>query len=91
MGEPPVLLDVREEWELACCKLPGTTWIPMDHIMARMSELDKKRETVVVCHHGIRSWQVAKFLEHEGFENVINLRGGMDAWTKEVDPTMPLY
>ena len=45
----------------------------------------------MVCHHGIRSWQVAKYLEHEGFENVINLTGGIDAWAKEVDPAMPLY
>ena len=90
-GEPPVLLDVREAWEMARCQLPGTTWIPMGQIMARVSELDKGQEIVVVCHHGIRSWQVAKFLEHEGFENVINLTGGIDAWAKEIDPSMPLY
>jgi rhodanese-related sulfurtransferase len=90
-GETPILLDVREEWELARCQLPGTTWIPMGQIMARASELNKEKETVVVCHHGIRSWQVAKFLEHEGFENVINLSGGIDAWAKEIDPAMALY
>ena len=90
-GNPPVLLDVREEWELARCQLPGTTWIPMGQIVARVMELDKEKETVVVCHHGIRSWQVAKFLEHEGFGDVINLTGGIDAWAKEIDPAMPLY
>ncbi len=90
-GEAPVLLDVREEWELARCQLAGITWIPMGQIVARINELDKNKETVVVCHHGIRSWQVAKFLEHEGFGDVINLTGGIDAWAKEVDPTMPLY
>jgi rhodanese-related sulfurtransferase len=90
-GDPPVLLDVREEWELARCQLPGTTWVPMGQIMARVNELAKEKETVVVCHHGIRSWQVAKFLEHEGFADVINLAGGLDAWAKEVDPSMALY
>jgi rhodanese-related sulfurtransferase len=90
-GEQPVLLDVREEWELMRCQLPGTTWIPMGQIVARVNELDKNKETVVVCHHGIRSWQVAKFLESEGFGDVINLSGGVDAWANQVDPAMPLY
>lgn len=90
-GEPPVLLDVREEWELARCRLPGSTWIPMGQIVARVGELDREQEIVVVCHHGIRSRLVASFLEQEGFENVINLTGGIDAWAKEVDPDMPQY
>jgi rhodanese-related sulfurtransferase len=63
----------------------------MGQIVARVNELDKNKETVVVCHHGIRSWQVAKFLESEGFGDVINLSGGVDAWAKQIDPTMPLY
>lgn len=91
LGDPPVLLDVRESWELARCQLPGTTWIPMGQIVDRVNELGKEKEIVVVCHHGIRSWQVAKFLEHEGFANVANLSGGVDAWAKEIDPSMPLY
>ena len=89
--ETPVLLDVREEWELARCQLPGTTWIPMGQIVARVNELDKNKETVVICHHGVRSWQVAKFLESVGFGDVINLSGGIDAWAKQIDPAMPLY
>lgn len=91
LGDPPLLLDVRESWELARCQLPGTTWIPMGQIVDRVNELGREKEIVVVCHHGIRSWQVAKFLEHEGFENVANLNGGVDAWAKEIDPSMPLY
>jgi len=90
-SEPPVLLDVREEWELMRCQLPGITWIPMGQIVARVNELDKNKETVVICHHGVRSWQVAKFLESEGFGDVINLSGGVDAWAKQIDPAMPLY
>lgn len=91
LGDPPVLLDVREEWEMARCQLPGSIWIPMGQVMARASELSKNAETVVICHHGIRSWQVAKFLEREGFVNVINLTGGIDAWAKEIDPSMQIY
>lgn len=90
-NNPLVLLDVREEWEMARCQLPGSTWIPMGQIMARASELDKNTETVVICHHGIRSWQVAKYLEREGFGDVINLTGGIDAWAREIDPAMPTY
>ncbi len=90
-NNPPVLLDVREAWEIARCQLPGSTWIPMGQIMARMTELNKDVETVVICHHGIRSWQVAKYLEHEGFGDVINLSGGLDAWAKQIDPAMPIY
>ena len=90
-SEQPILLDVREEWELMRCQLPGIIWIPMGQIVSRISELDKNKETVVVCHHGIRSWQVAKFLESEGFGDVINLSGGVDAWAKQVDPSMALY
>jgi rhodanese-related sulfurtransferase len=93
LGEsnPPVLLDVREEWEMARCQISGSTWIPMGQIMARVSELNKDTETVVICHHGIRSWQVAKYLEREGFADVINLTGGIDAWAKEIDTAMPIY
>jgi len=90
-GQHPVLLDVREAWEIRLAALPGITWIPMGQIAERLAELDKTAETVVVCHHGIRSWRVAKFLETEGFTNVINLTGGIDAWSKEIDPAVPLY
>jgi rhodanese-related sulfurtransferase len=89
--EHPVLLDVREPWEVRLAPFPGMTWIPMGQILERLAELDKTAETVVICHHGIRSWRVAKFLESEGFTNVINLTGGIDAWSKEIDPSVPLY
>jgi len=90
-GKRLVLLDVREAWEVGLAPFPGMTWIPMGQITERMTELDKAAETVVICHHGIRSWRVAKFLEHEGFANVINLTGGIDAWSKEIDSSIPLY
>lgn len=90
-GRHPVLLDVREAWEVRLAPFPGVTWIPMGQVIERMDELDRDAETVVICHHGVRSWRVATFLEHEGYTNVINLTGGIDAWSKEVDPTIPLY
>lgn len=89
--EPPLLLDVRELWEFERCHIANTRLVPMGSIPARLGELDPARETVVVCHHGVRSFHVARFLEHNGFKNVINLSGGVDAWAKEVDRTMPLY
>ena len=90
-GRPSKVVDVREEWEIRLAPFPGATWIPMGQIPARLPELNKDQETVVICHHGIRSWRVAKFLESEGFADVINVAGGIDAWSKEIDPSVPLY
>lgn len=86
-----VLLDVREPWEIETAHLTGTVNIPMSLIPVRLSELDPGRTTVVVCHHGGRSAQVAMFLEHRGFRDVINLSGGIDAWSAQVDPSIPRY
>jgi rhodanese-related sulfurtransferase len=89
--EKPVLLDVREPWEFSICSLPDAQLLPMREIPRRLGELDREREIVVICHHGVRSLQVAYFLEHAGFNNIINLSGGMAAWAREVDPTTPTY
>jgi rhodanese-related sulfurtransferase len=86
-----VLIDVREPWELNVCSLPGTLSIPMRAIPARYMELPKDSELVLVCHHGVRSQQVAYFLERQGFEKLNNLVGGIAAWAREVDPAMPTY
>jgi rhodanese-related sulfurtransferase len=86
----PVLLDVREAWEVQSASLPGITHIPMQEIPARLSELDAGREIVSICHHGGRSMQVAVFLERHGLK-LHNLTGGMDAWSREVDPSVPRY
>lgn len=88
---PPLLLDVREPWEFDVCRLPGAKLMPMRSIPARYLELQRDAEIVVVCHHGARSYQVALFLEHQGFSNVINLYGGMAAWSRDVDPATPTY
>jgi len=89
--EKPLLLDVRESWEYRICRLEDTRLIPMRYIPNAIPELDPNRETVVICHHGIRSRQVALYLEHQGFSNVINMQGGVAAWAREVDPRMPTY
>ncbi len=90
-GATPVLLDVREPWEYEICRLPGTLLIPMRDLPARVHELDKEAETVVICHHGVRSYHAARYLETLGFGDVINLSGGMAAWADEVDPRTPRY
>lgn len=88
---PPVLIDVRENWELQVCALKGVVHIPMNTIPARQNELEPEAATVVICHHGRRSMQVAAFLEQQGFSGIYNLSGGVDAWAREVDPAMPTY
>lgn len=90
-GDAPLILDVREPEEIAIAPFPGATHIPMGDIPSRLTELDPERETVVVCHHGIRSAQVAAYLARMGFEAVINLAGGIDAWSLSVDSAVPRY
>jgi len=88
---PPLLLDVREPSEYEICRIQGSQLVPMRQIPAHIEDLDNTRETVVICHHGVRSYQVALYLERYGFENVINLMGGVAAWARDVDPSMPTY
>jgi rhodanese-related sulfurtransferase len=90
---PPLLLDVREPWEFAHCHIAGSELIPMQQIpdAVEQARLDPARETVVICHHGIRSRQVAYYLEQLGFTKLINLEGGVAAWARDVDPTMKRY
>ena len=87
----PVLLDVREPWEFQTCRLPESLLVPMREVPARLGELDRDADTVVICHHGGRSLQVALFLEKQGFAKVHNLAGGVDGWARSVDRTMPVY
>jgi rhodanese-related sulfurtransferase len=90
-GQRPLILDVREHGEVAIAPFPGACHIPMGEIPSRLTELDPERETVVVCHHGIRSAQVAMYLARLGFERISNLVGGIDAWSATVDPALPRY
>lgn len=90
-GQQPLLLDVREPWEFDICHIQGSQLLPMRQIPQAIAELDPQQEVVVICHHGIRSLQVAHFLERAGFTQVINLYGGVDLWAQDVDRTMPTY
>jgi rhodanese-related sulfurtransferase len=89
--EQPVLLDVREPWEYDTARIAGAQLVPMREVPARIAEIDAAREVVAICHHGGRSMQVAMFLEKQGFKRVHNLMGGIDAWSRTVDPSVPTY
>ena len=89
--EPPLLLDVRETWEHEKARIAGSHLVPMGQIPARLAEIDEEKEVVAICHHGGRSMQVAVFLEKNGFPKVHNLAGGIDAWSRTVDASVPLY
>lgn len=88
---PPLLLDVREPWEFDTARIDGSTLVPMRSVPERLGALDPQRETVVICHHGIRSRMVGRYLESQGFSNIINLSGGVAAWASDVDRHMPTY
>lgn len=90
-GKTRVLLDVREPWEFERCHIPGALSVPMNTIPSRLAELDPDAQYVCICHHGMRSMQVAAFLESRGYTDVINLAGGVDAWAQQVDPSMARY
>jgi rhodanese-related sulfurtransferase len=90
-GETVFILDVREPEEVAIASLPGAKHIPMGDIPSRLTELDPDREIIVVCHHGVRSAQVAMYLARMGFEHTVNLSGGIDAWSQDADPATPRY
>ena len=90
-GEKPLVVDVREEWELKLASIPDVVHLPMSQIPARLPELSPDTETIVMCHAGGRSMRVAHFLVNQGFTNVANLSGGISAWSEQVDATVPQY
>lgn len=90
-GEPWQLLDVREDWELAVASVPIARHIAMNEIPDRKSELDQAQPIAVMCHSGVRSLRVAEYLSQAGFGKVANLAGGIDAWSQEIDASVPRY
>ena len=86
-----ILLDVREPGEVAVAAVAGALHMPMGDVPARLGELDKSSAIVVMCHSGGRSMAVAGFLKSTGYEEVYNLAGGIDAWSRDVDPHVPRY
>jgi sulfur-carrier protein adenylyltransferase/sulfurtransferase len=90
-GESIKVLDVREPWELEIVRLPGTVDIPLNEVPTRLDEIDRGAEWVVMCKVGGRSRRAAEFLAARGFSRVANLVGGIDAWARDVDPSLSSY
>lgn len=90
-GEKLVLLDVREEWEYSLAKLDGSILIPLGRIPQSLARLNRDSEIIAICHHGMRSADATNFLLQQGFPNVKNLVGGIDAWSVLVDGSVPRY
>ena len=90
-GPKAVLLDVRETWELALAHVEGAMHIPMGDVQDKLAELNSGLTYVVMCHHGRRSQQVAAYLAANGFQQVLNVAGGIDAWAETLDPDLPRY
>jgi rhodanese-related sulfurtransferase len=87
----PCLIDIREPWEYDICRIDGSENVPMAGLTARLAELEPGRETVIICHHGLRSRQVAEYLSSQGHGGIMNLEGGLDAWARTIDPDMQQY
>ena len=91
-GESFMLLDVREPWEFETAQIPGAKLMPMGDVPSRAhQELDPEEHIVVMCHHGVRSMNVTVWLRQQGFENAQSMRGGIDAWLRNVDEKVPKY
>lgn len=86
-----VLLDVRTAEEIAIAALPGAVCIPLGELAARLGELNPSTPVAVFCHHGVRSEMAGRILERNGFTEVAHLVGGIDAWSRSLDPTVPRY
>jgi len=87
----PFVLDVREPWEYQLCHIDNSRLIPMNQVARAIEELNKEEEIFIICHHGIRSQRVGLLLKDFGFQKVVNVSGGIDAWAQSVDPGMATY
>lgn len=87
----PLLLDVREPWEFEYCNIKNSILIPMRELPSKLGKLDPLRETIMICHHGIRSRQMGYYMEQAGFNSITNLDGGVEQWAKDVETTMKRY
>lgn len=91
-SESDVLLDVREPWEFEEARIEGSVLMPMTEIHSRaLQELNPEARIIAICHHGVRSMSIAAWLREQGFERAQSLRGGIDAWSAEIDPSIPRY
>ena len=87
----PLLLDVREPWEFEYCSIKDSILIPMGELANKLEELDPLRETIMICHHGIRSRQMGYYMEQVGFKSITNLDGGVERWAEDVETDMKRY
>lgn len=90
-GDRPLLLDVREPWEYQICHLDNAMLVPMNQVPTALKKLDKNQETIIICHHGVRSQRVGAFMKNNGFNDIVNVAGGINAWAKDVDSSMSTY
>ncbi len=90
-GEKVVLIDVREPWEYNIAKIQGAQLIPLGTLGSEYKKLDPQAEIVMQCHKGMRSMDATQFLLQQGFKNVKNLTGGIEAWSSQIDPSVPHY
>ena len=90
-GDQLVLLDVREQWEFDLAKVNGSTLIPLATLPQSLAKLNRDAEIIAICHHGMRSADATNFLLQQGYSNVKNLVGAIDAWSAQVDRSVPRY
>src|SRR5260221_12869941 len=88
---PHVLLDVRQPWEVGKASIPGAEHLPFTELVDNSDLFSKDHKIIIYCHHGIRSLNACVFLREKGFKDVLSLAGGIEAWARQVDPTIPLY
>jgi rhodanese-related sulfurtransferase len=92
--QPPYLIDVREPWEYATAHIADSRLVPMSYVAAELQKLEglsDEGELLVICHHGVRSLQVAAWLRERGIDNAFSIAGGIDRWSQEIDPEIPRY
>ncbi len=92
-GERIQLIDVRQPWENEHCRIPNSVLIPLNELIEHMGDIEAEESSLIVvyCHHGIRSLSGAALILQAGYNNVVSLAGGIDAWSKEIDPKVPVY
>jgi rhodanese-related sulfurtransferase len=90
-GVVHAILDVREPWETEICLIPGSLCVPLGQIPTAADRIPGDRPVAVTCPHGMRSLQAVAWLRRNGYDNVTNLAGGVDAWARQIDPSMNVY
>ena len=90
-GSAPIIIDVREDFELEISKIDGAIHIPMNQVPKRVEELSPENEYVIMCRTGVRSAQICEFLANQKFQSVANLTGGINQWAKQIDSSLPVY